>query len=150
VLLQATGEHELEEAVASLIQQSAAALIVSGDAMVYGQRAQIAELALKIPTSCPYRDQTAAGCLMSHGANVSETFRQAGNYVGRVLKAKSPPICRSTADQIRAGHQSQDSEGARPRRSANLVGRQVADRRPRRLVDASREHQVEHRRVDGH
>jgi hypothetical protein len=85
--------------------------------MVYGQRAQIAELALKIPTSCPYRDQTAAGCLMSYGANVSETFRQAGNYVGRVLKAKSPPICRSTADQIRAGHQSQDSEGAPPRRS---------------------------------
>jgi putative tryptophan/tyrosine transport system substrate-binding protein len=90
VSLQATGEHELEEAVASLIQQSAAALIVSGDAMVYGQRAQIAELALKIPTSCPYRDQTAAGCLMSYGANVSETFRQAGNYVGRVLKGEKP------------------------------------------------------------
>ena len=90
MLLQATGEHELEEAVASLIQQSAAALIVSGDAMVYGQRAQIAELALKIPTSCPYRDQTAAGCLMSHGANVSETFRQAGNYVGRILQGEKP------------------------------------------------------------
>jgi hypothetical protein len=60
LLLQATGEREIEEAVASLIQQGAAALIVSGDAMFYGRRAQIAELALryKIPTSCPYREQT--------------------------------------------------------------------------------------------
>jgi hypothetical protein len=60
VLLQATGEREIEEAVASLIQQGAAALIVSGDAMFYGRRAQIAELALryKIPTSCPYRELT--------------------------------------------------------------------------------------------
>jgi putative ABC transport system substrate-binding protein len=92
VLLQATGEREIDEAVASLIQQGAAALIVSGDAMFYGRRVQIAELALRhnIPTSCPYRDQTAAGCLMSYGANISETFRQAGNYVGRILKGEKP------------------------------------------------------------
>ena len=92
VLLQATGEREIEEAVGSLIQQGAAALIVSGDAMFYGRRAQIAELALryKIPTSCPFRDQTAAGCLMSYGARIPETFRQAGNYVGRILKGEKP------------------------------------------------------------
>jgi putative ABC transport system substrate-binding protein len=92
VLLQATGEREIDEAVASLIQQGAAALIVSGDAMFYGRRAQIAELALryKSPTSCPFRDQTAAGCLMSYGASIPETFRQAGNYVGRILKGEKP------------------------------------------------------------
>jgi putative tryptophan/tyrosine transport system substrate-binding protein len=27
---------------------------------------------------------------MSYGANVSETFRQTGNYVGRVLKGEKP------------------------------------------------------------
>jgi putative tryptophan/tyrosine transport system substrate-binding protein len=92
VLLQATGEREIDEVVASLIQQGAAALLVSGDAMFYGRRAQIAELALryKIPTSCPFRDQTAAGCLMSYGASIPETFRQAGNYVGRILKGEKP------------------------------------------------------------
>jgi putative ABC transport system substrate-binding protein len=92
VLLQATSEREIDEAVASLVQQHAAALIVSGDAAFYGRRAQIAELALrhKIPTSCPYRDQTAAGCLMSYGANIPETYRQAGNYVGRILKGEKP------------------------------------------------------------
>jgi putative tryptophan/tyrosine transport system substrate-binding protein len=92
VLLEATGEREIDDAIASLIQQGAAALIVSGDATFYGRRAQIAELALRyrIPTSCPFRDQTAAGCLMSYGANIPETFRQAGNYVGLILKGEKP------------------------------------------------------------
>jgi len=90
--LHATGEREIDEGIASLIQRGATALIVSADAMFYGRRAQIAELALRyeIPTCCPYRDQTAAGCLMSYGASVSETFRQAGNYVGRILKGEKP------------------------------------------------------------
>jgi putative tryptophan/tyrosine transport system substrate-binding protein len=92
VLLQATSEPEIEEAVASLIKQRAAALIVSGDAIFYSQRRQIAELALRynIPTCCPFSDQTTAGCLMSYGANLSETYRQAGNYVGRILKGEKP------------------------------------------------------------
>jgi putative ABC transport system substrate-binding protein len=92
VLLQATNEHEIDEAAASLIQQRAAALIVSGDVTFFSRRQQIAELALRhnIPTSCPYRDQTVAGCLMSYGANISETHRQAGNYVGRILKGEKP------------------------------------------------------------
>ena len=34
MLLQATGEREIDEAVASLIQQGAAALLVSGDAIL--------------------------------------------------------------------------------------------------------------------
>jgi putative tryptophan/tyrosine transport system substrate-binding protein len=92
VSLQATNEREIDEAVASLIQKRAAALIVSGDATFYSRRRQIAELALRynIPTCCPFRDQTAAGCLMSYGAIISETYRQAGNYVGRILQGEKP------------------------------------------------------------
>ncbi len=92
VLLRAIDEHEIDEAMENLIQQRAAALIVSGDVLFYGRRAEIAELGLryKIPTSCPFRDQTVAGCLMSYGANPAETQRQAGNYVGRILKGEKP------------------------------------------------------------
>ena len=92
VLLQASYEREIDEAVVSLIQQCATALLVSGDTIFFGQREQIAELAVryKIPTCCPYRDQAAAGCLMSYGANLSETQRQAGNYVGRILRGEKP------------------------------------------------------------
>jgi putative ABC transport system substrate-binding protein len=92
VSLQATNEREIDEAVGSLIEQRATALIISGDTTFFGQRQLIAELALRhdIPTSCPYRDQVVAGCLMSYGANISETQRQAGNYVGRILKGEKP------------------------------------------------------------
>jgi putative ABC transport system substrate-binding protein len=101
VLLQATGEREINEALDGLLQQRATALIVSGDRTFYGQRAQIAELALryKIPTSCPFREQAVAGCLMSYGADPLEAFRQAGNYVGRILKGEKPadlPVQQST------------------------------------------------------
>jgi putative ABC transport system substrate-binding protein len=92
VLLQASYEREIDEAVVSLIRQRATALLVSGDTIFFGQREQIAELAVryKIPTCCPYRDQAVAGCLMSYGANLSETQRQAGNYVGRILRGEKP------------------------------------------------------------
>jgi len=92
VPLQAGNEGEINEALENLRQQGATALIVSGDAIFFDRRAQITELAMryKIPTSCPYRDQAAAGCLMSYGANISVTHREAGNYVGRILKGENP------------------------------------------------------------
>jgi ABC-type uncharacterized transport system substrate-binding protein len=69
------------------------------------RRAQIAEFAMRyrIPTSCAFRDQAAAGCLMSYGADVSVTFREAGNYVGRILKGENPadlPVLQPTKFEL--------------------------------------------------
>jgi ABC-type uncharacterized transport system substrate-binding protein len=43
---------------------------------------------LTIATCFPYREQAVAGGLMSYGADVTDTFRQAGNYVGRILRGE--------------------------------------------------------------
>ena len=79
-------------AVAPTALQAETALVVSGDVFFWSRAEQIAELAARqqIPTSCPYRDQAVAGCLMSYGANIYETHRQVGRYVGRVLKGEKP------------------------------------------------------------
>jgi putative tryptophan/tyrosine transport system substrate-binding protein len=105
IILQAGDESEINEALGSLRSQGATALIVSGDTIFNDRRAQIAELAMryKIPTSCPYRDQAAAGCLMSYGADISVTFREAGNYVGRILKGEKPanlPVLQPTKFEL--------------------------------------------------
>jgi putative ABC transport system substrate-binding protein len=88
VLVQASTEDEIDKSFADL--QGASALLVTGDARFYDRRNQIAELAVRhaIATCFPYREQAVAGGLMSYGADVTDTFRQAGNYVGRILRGE--------------------------------------------------------------
>ena len=92
VLLQASNETEIVKSFANLVERRAAALLVSGDVLFTSRREQIAELAMHhaVPTSCPSRQQVVAGGLMSYGASISDTFRQSGNYVGRILKGEKP------------------------------------------------------------
>jgi putative tryptophan/tyrosine transport system substrate-binding protein len=92
LLLQASTEDEIDRSFATLPQQRADALLVSGDVLFSDRREQIAELAARyaVPTCFPNRVQAMAGGLMSYGASNIETFRQAGNYVGRILKGEKP------------------------------------------------------------
>ena len=56
------------------------------------QRDQFARLAARylLPTIYYSREYVAAGGLISYGANITGTFRQAGNYVGRILRGAKP------------------------------------------------------------
>jgi putative ABC transport system substrate-binding protein len=92
VLLQASTEREIDDSFMTLTQQHAATLFVAGDAFLGGHAEQIAKLAVRngIPTSFGLREQAAAGGLMSYGASITEAVRQAGNYVGRILKGEKP------------------------------------------------------------
>ena len=89
ILVQASTDDEIAISRAP-ISQRATARLVSGDVRSFTTgRKQIAQLAAA-PFDCrdalQCREQAVAGGLMSYGADITDTFRHAGSYVGRILK----------------------------------------------------------------
>ena len=89
-MLDASGESEISEAFAAIPRDKVGALIINTDPLLLGQREQIVQLAAryKIPTIYFLRDFVDAGGLMSYGPNIHNGYRQAGVYVGRILKGE--------------------------------------------------------------
>jgi putative ABC transport system substrate-binding protein len=91
-ILKASTGAEIEAAFATLPHERMAALFVAGSQFFSSRRVQIATLAARhgIATSLSNRDQVEAGGLMSYGTDLVEEYRQAGIYVGRILKGAKP------------------------------------------------------------
>jgi putative tryptophan/tyrosine transport system substrate-binding protein len=90
IVVNATNENEIETAFAAAVQQGAGALFAD-EAYFTDRREQIAALGLrhKLPTfGVP--QTVAAGTLMGYGARIPDSYRQAGVYVGRILKGEKP------------------------------------------------------------
>jgi putative ABC transport system substrate-binding protein len=84
--------REIDESYASLVRERADALLVSGDGFFNSRRVQLAMLAVRygVPATYSVRDYTEAGGLISYGTSFADTFRQMGNYSGRILKGAKP------------------------------------------------------------
>src|SRR5262245_13692646 len=92
--------REIDESYASLVRERADALLVSGDGFFNSRRVQLAMLAVRyaVPATYSVRDYTEAGRLISYGTNFADTFRQMGNYSGRVLKGtRAFPLAKAAA-----------------------------------------------------
>ena len=85
--------REIDAAFANLVRERSDAVFVGGEPFLTSRRVQLATLAARylIPSSFSQREVTEAGGLMSYGANIKDTYRQAGVYVGRILKGTNPP-----------------------------------------------------------
>jgi len=89
-VLFATTNREIDAAFASLVQKRVGALLVGNDPLFGDRRVQLATLAVRhaVPTIYPSRAHPEAGGLMSYGSNFDDRERQAGVYVGRILKGE--------------------------------------------------------------
>jgi putative ABC transport system substrate-binding protein len=91
-VVKAATESELGSAFAAIAQSGAGALIAATSPQFIGWRDQIVALALRhgIPAIFAEREPVVAGGLMSYAASLSDSFRQVGAYVGRILKGEKP------------------------------------------------------------
>ena len=90
-ILKAGADNEIDGAFISLVELQAGALIV-GDPFFLSRPEQVAALAARyaIPTIYDFRVYVAAGGLISYGTSLTDTYRNVGIYVGKILKGVKP------------------------------------------------------------
>jgi putative ABC transport system substrate-binding protein len=92
LVLNARTPEELEVAFGILLQQRANAFITATDPMLIARRAQIVAFEHRqvLPAVHPVREFTNIGGLMNYGPTVTGMYRQAGVYIGQILKGANP------------------------------------------------------------
>jgi len=87
-----SSENEFEAAFRTLAQLRVHALLVAVDPLFDSHPRQLVELAARrtVPAVYNLREFVSAGGLMSYGASIADTYRQAGVYAGQILKGAKP------------------------------------------------------------
>ena len=105
VVLNASSEHDIENAFATIVQQRVGAILIGSDPFFTDQRNQLVALAALhgVPAIYQWREFTEAGGLMSYGTSLTDAYRSVGNYVGRILKGTKSadlPVQQSTKVEL--------------------------------------------------
>ncbi len=96
---------EIDGAFARIAREKVRAVVVLGDTLVFVQRRQIADQALKhgMASIYPVKQHVDAGGLMSYGVNLADMFRRAAGFVDKILKGARPgdlPIQQATTLEL--------------------------------------------------
>jgi len=101
----AISEPDIDAFFAMLVQRRASAFMTVSDPLFLASRQRIAALANlnKVPAIYDVRAYTEVGGLMSYGPSMTDAFRQAGVYAGRILGGEKPgdlPVVQPTKFQF--------------------------------------------------
>ena len=104
-VFEASTNREIDAAFAAIVSARTEALFVAPDAFFVSRRVQLVTLAARngIPAAYSSRYYTEIGGLMSYGADVLDSVRQAGVYAGKILNGAKPaelPVLQSTKFEL--------------------------------------------------
>ena len=104
-ILRASTQSDIEAVVSSLAQHQVGGLVIGADAFFFSRRDQFVSLASRysIPAVYPWREAVVTGGLASYGSSITDAYRLAGIYIGRILKGDKPanlPVQRSTKTEL--------------------------------------------------
>jgi|SRR3954447_18809200 putative ABC transport system substrate-binding protein len=104
-VLNASVERDFDAVFTELREQKASALIIAQDVYFNAESARLAALTVHdaIPAIYALPEFAAAGGLFSYGASRNDAWRQAGIYVGRILKGEIPaelPVVQPTKFEL--------------------------------------------------
>jgi ABC-type uncharacterized transport system substrate-binding protein len=91
-VLNASTEHDFDAVFAKLIQLRASGLVIGNDPFFTSRSEQLAALAVHnaMPAAYAWREFAMAGGLLSYGSDVTDAYRLAGIFTGRILKGNKP------------------------------------------------------------
>jgi putative ABC transport system substrate-binding protein len=92
LIAKASNDEELNAAFALLLEKRIGALQVATDPYFDTRRDRIIAFAAqnRLPAVYQFREYALAGGLVSYAPSITESYRQAGNYTGRILKGEKP------------------------------------------------------------
>jgi putative ABC transport system substrate-binding protein len=101
IVFNVSGAGDIEPAFAEALRQRADALLVGAGAFMVSNRRRVVALAAHhlLPAGYAWRDAAVLGGLMSYGPSITEAYRQAGLYAGRILRGEKPanlPVMQSS------------------------------------------------------
>lgn len=105
IIFSVSGEHDFDHAFAAMAKQRADALVVGAGPFFTSRSAQIVALAMhhRLPAIYPNADWARTGGLMTWGVSLTDQYRLAGTYVGKILKGAKPadlPVLQPTKYEL--------------------------------------------------